>query len=115
MEDSQPSRIDGCRRLKGIDASSCRLTADQPHTLIPDKMIEAADGIGTAACLGDLHGRIISQKRVAAPGPAIDRFLWLPGNKKESCLQDSPPAAGRFSDILPLRRSAILSGAFFMS
>jgi len=35
--------------------------------------------------------------------------------KKESCKQDSPPAAGRFSDILPLRRSAILSGAFFMS
>ena len=32
--------------------------------------------------------------------------------KKESCLQDSPPAAGRFSDTLPLRRSAILSGAF---
>ena len=36
-------------------------------------------------------------------------------NKKESCLQDSPPAAGRFSDTLPLRRSAILSGAFFVS
>ena len=36
-------------------------------------------------------------------------------NEKESCLQDSPPAAGRFSDILPLRRSAILSGAFFVS
>ena len=33
----------------------------------------------------------------------------------KSCLQDSPPAAGRFSDILPLRRSAILSGAFFVS
>ena len=28
--------------------------------------------------------------------------------KKESCLQDSPPAAGRFSDIIPFRRSAIL-------
>jgi len=28
--------------------------------------------------------------------------------KKESCLQDSPPAAGRGSDILPLRRSAII-------
>ena len=37
---------------------------------------------------------------------------WFPVNKKESCLQDSPPAAGRFSDILPVRRSAILSGAF---
>ena len=33
-------------------------------------------------------------------------------NEKESCLQDSPPAAGRFSDILPFRRSPILSGAF---
>ena len=36
-------------------------------------------------------------------------------HKKESCLQDSPPAAGRFSDTLPLRRSAILRGAFFVS
>ena len=27
--------------------------------------------------------------------------------KKESCLQDSPPAAGRFSDMFPRRRSAI--------
>ena len=35
--------------------------------------------------------------------------------KKESCKQDSLPAAGRFSDTLPLRRSAILSGAFFVS
>ena len=33
--------------------------------------------------------------------------------KKESCLQDSPPAAGRFSDIIPLRRSAILPGGLF--
>ena len=32
---------------------------------------------------------------------------------KESCLQDSPPAAGRFSDIIPLRRSAILPGGLF--
>ena len=35
------------------------------------------------------------------------------GNKKESCLQDSPPAAGRFNDIIPLRRSAILPGGLF--
>ena len=33
-------------------------------------------------------------------------------SKKESCLQDSPPAAGRFSDTLPLRRSAILAERF---
>ncbi|MCC2727816.1 hypothetical protein LK490_18355, partial [Blautia sp. MSK22_86] len=33
--------------------------------------------------------------------------------KKESCLQDSPPATGRFSDIIPLRRSAILPGGLF--
>jgi len=32
---------------------------------------------------------------------------------KESCLQDSPPAAGRFSDIIPLRRSAILPEGLF--
>ena len=28
--------------------------------------------------------------------------------KKESCLQDSPPAAGRICDTIPFRRSAIL-------
>ena len=32
----------------------------------------------------------------------------FPTHKKESCLQDSPPAVGRFSDIIPLHRSAIL-------
>ena len=34
-------------------------------------------------------------------------------HKKESCKQDSPPAAGRFSDIIPLRRSAILPGGLY--
>ena len=33
--------------------------------------------------------------------------------KKKSCLQNSPPATGRFSDIIPLRRSAILPGGLF--
>ena len=35
--------------------------------------------------------------------------------KIESCSQDSPPAAGRFSDILPFRRSAIPRSAFLYS
>ena len=35
------------------------------------------------------------------------------GNQKESCLQDSPPAAGRFSDIIPLRRSVLLPGGLY--
>ena len=33
--------------------------------------------------------------------------------KKNPALQDSPPAAGRFSDIIPLRRSVILPGGLF--
>ena len=33
--------------------------------------------------------------------------------RKNPALQDSPPAAGRFSDIIPLRRSAILPGGLF--
>jgi hypothetical protein len=33
-------------------------------------------------------------------------FLY---GKKESCLQDSPPAAGRGSGMFPLRRSAIIT------
>ena len=35
-------------------------------------------------------------------------------NKIESCLQDSPPAAGRFSDMIPIRRSAILAEPFYV-
>ena len=33
--------------------------------------------------------------------------------KKNPALQDSPPAAGRVSDILPFRRSAILAERFY--
>ena len=33
--------------------------------------------------------------------------------KKESCLQNSPPAAGRYKRHLPFRRSAILPGRAF--
>jgi len=33
--------------------------------------------------------------------------------KKESCLQDSPPAAGHLERQLPFRRSAILPGRAF--
>ena len=39
-------------------------------------------------------------------------FLASCTNKKESCLQDSPPAAGRICDIVQLRRSAILAEHF---
>jgi hypothetical protein len=35
-------------------------------------------------------------------------------NKNESRSRDSPPAAGRFSDIIPFRRSAFLPGGFFI-
>ena len=34
-------------------------------------------------------------------------------SRKNPALQDSPPAAGRFCDILPFRRSAILPGGLF--
>jgi hypothetical protein len=41
-------------------------------------------------------------------------MIWLKkATKKNPALQDSPPAAGRFSDIIPLRRSAILPEGFF--
>ena len=35
-------------------------------------------------------------------------------SKKESRSRDSPPAAGRFSGIIPIRRSAILPGGHFI-
>jgi hypothetical protein len=65
--------------------------------------------------------RILCLRQVAAatypPPPQRDycfftiweiRRTFLCG-KKESCLQDSPPAAGRGSDMFPLRRSAIIA------
>ena len=38
---------------------------------------------------------------------------WILWYKRESRLRDSPPAAGRFSDIIPYRRSATLPGGLF--
>ena len=35
-------------------------------------------------------------------------------SRKDPALQDSPPAAGRFSNIIPLRRSATLPGGLFI-
>ena len=32
VEDTDPSRIDRCRCLKGVDALSCCLTSDQPYS-----------------------------------------------------------------------------------
>ena len=40
------------------------------------------------------------------------RFLLSSNHKLESCSQDSPPVAERFSDTLPLRRSAIPRSVF---
>ena len=37
----------------------------------------------------------------------------VPFMKKDPAKQDSPPAAGRASDILPFRRSAILAERFY--
>ena len=50
------------------------------------------------------------KKKRTAPEKGGQRY----GHKKESCLQDSPPAAGRFSDIIPLGRSATLPGGLFV-
>ena len=44
-------------------------------------------------------------------GPGHSSFLG--GNFPFHVLQDSPPAAGRVSDILPFRRSAILAERFY--
>ena len=45
----------------------------------------------------------------------IKRAIQKQGySKKESCLQDSPPAVGRVNDTLPLRRSAILAEHFYL-
>ena len=54
--------------------------------------------------------------------PAFVRALFVKSStevelsyctRKNPALQDSPPAAGRSSDIIPLRRSAILPGGLF--
>ena len=41
-------------------------------------------------------------------------FMIFLGMKKNPALQDSPPAAGRFSDITLFRRSAFLPGGLFV-
>ena len=43
----------------------------------------------------------------------LARLLIRLSNKKESRERDSPPAAGRFSDMIPFRRSAFLPGGLF--
>ena len=45
-------------------------------------------------------------------GPGHSSFLG--GNFPFHVLQDSPPAAGRVSDIIPLRRSAFHAECFLM-
>ena len=47
------------------------------------------------------------------PTRCVDILNRLKPYKKESCLQDSPPAAGRLERQLPFRRSAILPGRAF--
>ena len=43
------------------------------------------------------------------PVPVCWQTTVTAENEKNPALQDSPPAAGRASDILPFRRSAILA------
>ena len=45
--------------------------------------------------------------------PIPERFVPLCNIKKNPAKQDSPPAAGRASDILPFRRSAIRAERFY--
>ena len=45
-------------------------------------------------------------------GEEVCCILWKTV-KKNPAKQDSPPAAGRVSDILPFRRSAILAERFY--
>ena len=59
------------------------------------------------------HEEINVEEAIRIHGNMVYR-LALVQYKKESCSQDSPPAAGRFSDVLLFRRSALLHGAFFM-
>ena len=52
---------------------------------------------------------LIGQSVLIAKHSRQARSLWRNFllHKKESCSQDSPPAAGRSSDTIPIRRSAI--------
>ena len=53
VKNTHPARIHGGGRFKGIDSSSRRFRADQPHRRIVNEMIEAADGVGASAHAGD--------------------------------------------------------------
>ena len=49
MEDTKAAGGNGSGRLRGVDAPSCCLTADQLYLLVFNEVIEGTDGIGTAA------------------------------------------------------------------
>ena len=55
MKNAEPSSCDRSCRLKRVNSSASRLTADQSHALILYKVVEASNRIRTAAHTGD-HG-----------------------------------------------------------
>ena len=56
VENAHPAGVNRGGGFKGVDAPSGGLTADQPDARVVDKVVEAADGVGTAAHAG--HHRI---------------------------------------------------------
>ena len=49
MEYTKTSCGNSCRRVLGVDAPACSLTAYKPHILILYEIIKRSDGIGPAA------------------------------------------------------------------
>ena len=73
---------------------------DRPGTRLKERM-----------CALRTFGRILPPSAAQGANRKLRSNFLL--NKKESRSRDSPPAAGRFSDIIPFRRSAFLPGGLF--
>ena len=56
VEDAYAAGVDRCRSLERVDASACRLAANETDTLVFDEMIEGTDGVrsASAACHDDV-------------------------------------------------------------
>ena len=57
MKDSFAPGCDRCRRLKRIDSSAGRLTADQTNVPVFNEMIKRPDRVGSAAHTGEYRVR----------------------------------------------------------
>ena len=87
MEDSQPAGGDGGGGLRGVHPPSGGLTADEADGGIPNKVVKASDGVGTAPHAG--------QHRVGQAALPLQHLrLDLPGDHRLEIPDDGGKGVG---------------------